>query len=141
MRLYQVCALKVRPRRLLRKGIRIQKLPLVGVFALDSPTTQPNWIESWRLLPGKKECCLFRTHCFMKRQSWTLNLTGTTIERISTSLLVGTESFAIKQAKMSKNRPAPQTINNERWIGKQKTKPSKKGAESATLEFIAYMND
>ena len=41
LRLDQVGALKVRSRRLLRKGFRIEELPLVGVFALDSPT-RPN---------------------------------------------------------------------------------------------------
>ncbi|MBI4257589.1 MAG: tRNA (N6-threonylcarbamoyladenosine(37)-N6)-methyltransferase TrmO [Thaumarchaeota archaeon] len=33
--------LKVRPRRLLRKGFRLEELPLKGVFALDSPV-RPN---------------------------------------------------------------------------------------------------
>jgi len=33
--------LKVRPRRLLRKGFRLEELPLTGVFALDSPV-RPN---------------------------------------------------------------------------------------------------
>jgi tRNA-Thr(GGU) m(6)t(6)A37 methyltransferase TsaA len=37
----QVGVLKVRPRRLLRKGFKLDELPLVGVFALDSPT-RPN---------------------------------------------------------------------------------------------------
>jgi len=37
----QVGVLKVRPRRLLRKGFKLEELPLVGVFALDSPT-RPN---------------------------------------------------------------------------------------------------
>jgi len=34
----QIGVLKVRPRRLLRKGFKLEELPLVGVFALDSPT-------------------------------------------------------------------------------------------------------
>lgn len=34
-------ALKVRPRRLLKRGFTLEELPLVGVFALDSPT-RPN---------------------------------------------------------------------------------------------------
>jgi tRNA (adenine37-N6)-methyltransferase len=33
--------LKVRPRRLLRRGFTLEELPLVGVFAIDSPT-RPN---------------------------------------------------------------------------------------------------
>lgn len=37
----QIGPLKVRPRRLLRKGFKFEELPLVGVFALDSPT-RPN---------------------------------------------------------------------------------------------------
>lgn len=37
--------MKVRPRRLLRKGFKLEELPLVGVFALDSPT-RPNPIGS-----------------------------------------------------------------------------------------------
>jgi tRNA-Thr(GGU) m(6)t(6)A37 methyltransferase TsaA len=37
----QVGPLKVKPRRLLAKGFRLEDLPLVGVFAIDSPT-RPN---------------------------------------------------------------------------------------------------
>lgn len=37
----QIGALKVRPRRLLAKGFTLNELPLVGVFAIDSPT-RPN---------------------------------------------------------------------------------------------------
>jgi len=37
----QIGPLKVRPRRLVRKGFKLDELPLVGVFALDSPT-RPN---------------------------------------------------------------------------------------------------
>jgi tRNA-Thr(GGU) m(6)t(6)A37 methyltransferase TsaA len=37
----QVGALKVRPRRLLKAGFKFEELPLVGVFAIDSPT-RPN---------------------------------------------------------------------------------------------------
>lgn len=37
----QVGHLKVRPRGLLRYGLKLKELPLVGVFALDSPT-RPN---------------------------------------------------------------------------------------------------
>ena len=37
----QVGVLKVRPRRLLRRGFKLEELPLVGVFALDS-STRPN---------------------------------------------------------------------------------------------------
>ncbi len=37
----QVGHLKVRPRGLLRYGLKLEELPLVGVFALDSPT-RPN---------------------------------------------------------------------------------------------------
>jgi len=39
----QIGALKVRPRRLLRRGFKLEELPEVGVFALDSPT-RPNRI-------------------------------------------------------------------------------------------------
>ena len=34
----QIGPLKVKPRRLLRRGFRLDELPLVGVFAIDSPT-------------------------------------------------------------------------------------------------------
>lgn len=37
----QIGALKVKPRRLLSKGFRLDELPFVGVFAIDSPT-RPN---------------------------------------------------------------------------------------------------
>ena len=37
----QIGPLKVRPRRLLKKGFKLGELPLVGVFAIDSPT-RPN---------------------------------------------------------------------------------------------------
>lgn len=37
----QIGSLKVRPRKLLRAGFRLEELPLVGVFAVDSPT-RPN---------------------------------------------------------------------------------------------------
>ncbi len=37
----QVGPLKVRPRRLLKAGFKLEELPLVGVFAIDSPT-RPN---------------------------------------------------------------------------------------------------
>ncbi len=41
LRLEQIGPLKVRPRRYLRTGIKPEELPLVGVFALESPT-RPN---------------------------------------------------------------------------------------------------
>jgi tRNA-Thr(GGU) m(6)t(6)A37 methyltransferase TsaA len=37
----QIGFLKAKPRRLLRYGLKLQELPLVGVFALDSPS-RPN---------------------------------------------------------------------------------------------------
>lgn len=37
----QIGPLKVKPRRLLKKGFKLEDLPLVGVFAIDSPT-RPN---------------------------------------------------------------------------------------------------
>jgi tRNA-Thr(GGU) m(6)t(6)A37 methyltransferase TsaA len=37
----QIGVLKVKPRRLLNKGFKLDELPLVGVFAIDSPT-RPN---------------------------------------------------------------------------------------------------
>lgn len=37
----QIGPLKVKPRGLLRHGIKLEELPLIGVFALDSPT-RPN---------------------------------------------------------------------------------------------------
>ena len=37
----QIGPLRVKPRRLLAKGFKLEDLPLVGVFALDSPT-RPN---------------------------------------------------------------------------------------------------
>jgi tRNA-Thr(GGU) m(6)t(6)A37 methyltransferase TsaA len=41
LRLDQLGVLKVRPRRLLRQGFKLEELPLVGVFAIDSPS-RPN---------------------------------------------------------------------------------------------------
>jgi tRNA-Thr(GGU) m(6)t(6)A37 methyltransferase TsaA len=40
----QIGALKIKPRRLLKKGFTMDELPLVGVFAIDSPT-RPNPIS------------------------------------------------------------------------------------------------
>ena len=37
----QVGVLKVKPRRLVSKGFKLEELPVVGVFAIDSPT-RPN---------------------------------------------------------------------------------------------------
>ncbi|MCJ7608555.1 tRNA (N6-threonylcarbamoyladenosine(37)-N6)-methyltransferase TrmO [Candidatus Bathyarchaeota archaeon] len=37
----QIGPLKVNPRRYLRRGFKLEELPLIGVFALDSPT-RPN---------------------------------------------------------------------------------------------------
>lgn len=37
----QIGPLKVRPKRLLKLGLKLEELPFVGVFALDSPT-RPN---------------------------------------------------------------------------------------------------
>lgn len=37
----QIGSLQVQPKRLLRYGLKLEELPLVGVFALDSPT-RPN---------------------------------------------------------------------------------------------------
>jgi tRNA-Thr(GGU) m(6)t(6)A37 methyltransferase TsaA len=37
----QVGPLQLRPRRLMRRGLRLEDLPFLGVFALDSPT-RPN---------------------------------------------------------------------------------------------------
>jgi tRNA-Thr(GGU) m(6)t(6)A37 methyltransferase TsaA len=37
----QIGPLRVKPRRLVRKGFKLEELPLLGVFALDSPT-RPN---------------------------------------------------------------------------------------------------
>jgi tRNA-Thr(GGU) m(6)t(6)A37 methyltransferase TsaA len=37
----QIGPLKVNPRRFLRRGFKLEELPLIGVFALDSPT-RPN---------------------------------------------------------------------------------------------------
>ena len=37
----QIGPLQVRPRRLLKRGFKLEELPLLGVFALDSPT-RPN---------------------------------------------------------------------------------------------------
>jgi tRNA-Thr(GGU) m(6)t(6)A37 methyltransferase TsaA len=41
LRAEQIGVLKVRPRRLVSKGFKLEELPLVGVFALDSPS-RPN---------------------------------------------------------------------------------------------------
>ncbi len=41
LRDFEVGVLKVKPRRLIRYGLKLEELPEVGVFALDSPT-RPN---------------------------------------------------------------------------------------------------
>jgi tRNA (adenine37-N6)-methyltransferase len=41
LRQEQIGPLRVKPRRLLTKGFKLEELPLVGVFAIDSPT-RPN---------------------------------------------------------------------------------------------------
>jgi tRNA-Thr(GGU) m(6)t(6)A37 methyltransferase TsaA len=41
LRQEQIGPLKVKPRGLLRRGLQLEELPLLGVFALDSPT-RPN---------------------------------------------------------------------------------------------------
>jgi tRNA-Thr(GGU) m(6)t(6)A37 methyltransferase TsaA len=41
LRADQIGPLKVRPRRLVRRGFKLEDLPYLGVFALDSPT-RPN---------------------------------------------------------------------------------------------------
>jgi tRNA (adenine37-N6)-methyltransferase len=41
LRTEQVGPLRVKPRGLLRSGLKLEELPLIGVFALDSPT-RPN---------------------------------------------------------------------------------------------------
>jgi tRNA-Thr(GGU) m(6)t(6)A37 methyltransferase TsaA len=43
LRKEQIGPLRVRPRRLLKRGFKLEELPEVGVFALDSPT-RPNRI-------------------------------------------------------------------------------------------------
>jgi tRNA-Thr(GGU) m(6)t(6)A37 methyltransferase TsaA len=57
LRTEQVGVLKVRPRRLMKKGFKLDELPLVGVFALDSPwRPNPIGLSLVRLLrrQGKK---------------------------------------------------------------------------------------
>ena len=50
----QIGPLKVKPRGLLREGLKLEELPLVGVFALDSPT-RPNPIGLSLVRLNKKE--------------------------------------------------------------------------------------
>ena len=62
----QIGPLKVRPRRLLRKGFKLEDLPLVGVFAIDSPT-RPNpiglsLVKLLRIEDGK--LIVFGLDCF-----------------------------------------------------------------------------
>jgi tRNA-Thr(GGU) m(6)t(6)A37 methyltransferase TsaA len=52
----QVGPLKVRPRGLLRRGFKLEDLPLLGVFALDSPT-RPNPIGLTLVEFVKREGC------------------------------------------------------------------------------------
>jgi tRNA (Thr-GGU) A37 N-methylase len=51
--------LKVKPRGLLRKGFKLEELPLVGVFALDSPT-RPNPIGLTLVRLIKRDGCRLR---------------------------------------------------------------------------------
>ena len=61
----QIGPLKVKPRRLLRYGLTLEELPLLGVFSLDSPT-RPNPIglslvpllrrEGRRLVVSELDC-------------------------------------------------------------------------------------
>lgn len=50
----QIGPLKVKPRRLLRKGFKLEELPTIGVFALDSPT-RPNPVGLTLVRLVKKE--------------------------------------------------------------------------------------
>jgi tRNA-Thr(GGU) m(6)t(6)A37 methyltransferase TsaA len=55
----QIGPLKVKPRGLLRRGYRLEDLPLLGVFALDSPT-RPNPIGLTLVrLAGRQQNRLF----------------------------------------------------------------------------------
>ncbi|HEX2931187.1 MAG TPA: TrmO family methyltransferase [Candidatus Binatia bacterium] len=54
LRSEQIGPLKVKPRRLLRRGLTIGELPLLGVFALDSPT-RPNPIGLTLVCVNKRE--------------------------------------------------------------------------------------
>jgi tRNA-Thr(GGU) m(6)t(6)A37 methyltransferase TsaA len=57
----QVGPLKVRPRRLLRSGFKLEEIPLVGVFAIDSPTRpNPIGLSLVRLLRIDKNRLLVR---------------------------------------------------------------------------------
>ncbi|MBI2228645.1 MAG: tRNA (N6-threonylcarbamoyladenosine(37)-N6)-methyltransferase TrmO [Deltaproteobacteria bacterium] len=50
----QIGPLKVKPRGLLRRGYKLEELPLLGVFALDSPT-RPNPIGLTLVRVRKRE--------------------------------------------------------------------------------------
>jgi tRNA-Thr(GGU) m(6)t(6)A37 methyltransferase TsaA len=52
----QIGPLKVKPRALLRKGFSLDQLPLLGVFALDSPT-RPNPIGLTLVEALKRQGC------------------------------------------------------------------------------------
>ncbi len=57
----QIGPLKVRPRRLLKAGFKVEELPLVGVFAIDSPTRpNPIGLSLVRLLRIEKTRLLVR---------------------------------------------------------------------------------
>ena len=60
----QVGPLKVKPRGLLRDGLKVEELPTIGVFALDSPT-RPNAI-GLSLVPLINKLGE-QTHCFRTR--------------------------------------------------------------------------
>jgi len=57
----QIGPLKVRPRRLLKAGFKLEELPSVGVFAIDSPTRpNPIGLSLVRLLRIEKTRLLVR---------------------------------------------------------------------------------
>jgi tRNA-Thr(GGU) m(6)t(6)A37 methyltransferase TsaA len=57
----QIGPLKVRPRRLLKMGFTAEELPLIGVFAIDSPTRpNPIGLSLVRLLRMEKTRLLVR---------------------------------------------------------------------------------
>ncbi|MGA2240006.1 MAG: tRNA (N6-threonylcarbamoyladenosine(37)-N6)-methyltransferase TrmO [Candidatus Bathyarchaeia archaeon] len=62
----QIGVLKVRPRRLVRKGFKLEELPLVGVFAVDSPTRpNPIALSLVRLLHIQgRELTVYGLDCF-----------------------------------------------------------------------------
>ena len=76
----QIGPLKVEPKRATRRGFKLEELPTVGVFTLDSPTRpNPIGLTLVRLIKGKAGSFLLKESiCSMAHQSSTSSRTNLT---------------------------------------------------------------